>query len=92
MSCIICYLTTISLASSQAVPACERKIEREPGKIYHVWNVTVRDNLHVITCGRMNELAHTLLTDYTCSVVCCESLMADRMGLNGTVLHYLGVW
>ena len=39
----------------------------EPGKIYHVRNVIGRENL--ITCGRTNEHAHALLTEYTRSVV-----------------------
>ena len=47
-------------------------------------NVTGRENL--ITCGRTNELAHTVRTEYS-----CDSFMADRMGLDGTMLHYLAV-
>ena len=47
-------------------------------------NVTGRENL--ITCGRTNELAHAVQTE--CS---CNSFMADRMGLDGTILHYLAV-
>ena len=47
-------------------------------------NVIGRENL--ITCGRMNELAHAVRTEYS-----CDSFMADRMGLNGTMLHYLAV-
>ena len=47
-------------------------------------NVIGRENL--ITCGRTNELAHAIQTE--CS---CDSFMADRMGLNGTMLHYLAV-
>ena len=57
----------------------------EPGKIYHVRNVMGRENL--ITCGQMNELAHAVRTKYS-----CDSFMADRMGLDGTMLHYLAVW
>ena len=58
--------------------------ELEPGKIYHVRNVIGRENL--ITCGRTNELAHAAWTEYS-----CDSFMADRMGLDGTMLHYLAV-
>ena len=49
-------------------------------------NVIGRENL--ITCGRTNELAHAVRTE--CS---CDSFMADRMGLDGTILHvhYLAV-
>ena len=39
----------------------------EPGKIYHVRNVIGRENM--IMYGLMNELAHALLTECTCSVV-----------------------
>ena len=61
-----------------------RKERGEPGKIYHVRNVIGRENL--ITCGRTNELAHAAWTEYS-----CDSFMADRMGLDGTMLHYLAV-
>ena len=47
-------------------------------------NVIGRENL--ITCGRTHELAHAVQTEYS-----CDSFMADRMGLNGTMLHYLAV-
>ena len=47
-------------------------------------NVIGRENL--ITCGQTNELAHVVRTEYS-----CDSFMADRMGLDGTMLHYLGV-
>ena len=47
-------------------------------------NVIGRENL--ITCGRTNELAHAVRTEYS-----CNSLMDDRMGLDGTMLHYLAV-
>ena len=47
-------------------------------------NVIGRENL--ITCGRTNELAHAVWTEYS-----CDSFMADRMGLDGTMLHYLAV-
>ena len=57
----------------------------EPGRIYHVRNVIGRENL--ITCGRTNELSHAVRTEYS-----CDSFMADRMGLDGTMLHYLTVW
>ena len=47
-------------------------------------NVIGRENL--ITCGRTNELAHAVRTEYS-----SDSFMADRMGLDGTMLHYLAV-
>ena len=47
-------------------------------------NVIGRENL--ITCGRTNELAHAVRTEYS-----CDRFMDDRMGLNGTMLHYLAV-
>ena len=47
-------------------------------------NVIGRENL--ITCGRTNELAHAVWTEYS-----CDSFMADRMGLDSTMLHYLAV-
>jgi len=40
------------------------KVKGGPGKIYHLRNVTGRENL--ITCGWTNELTHTW---YTCSVM-----------------------
>ena len=43
-----------------------RKERGEPGKIYHVRNVIGRENL--ITCGRTNELAHVVWTEYIRSV------------------------
>ena len=45
-------------------------------------NVIGRENL--ITCGRTNELAHAVQTEDN-----RDSFMADRMGLDGTMLHYL---
>ena len=49
---------------------CKQKNRKErggePSKIYHMRNISGRDNL--ITFGRTNELAHALLTEYTCSV------------------------
>ena len=62
-----------------------RKERGEPGKIYRVRNVIGRENL--ITCGRTNELTHTVWTEYSCN----SFYMADRMGPDGTVLHYLAV-
>ena len=47
-------------------------------------NVIGRENL--ITCGRTHELAHAERAEYS-----CDSFMADRMGLYGTMLHYLAV-
>ena len=76
-----------SLASFPGSPRARTKNRKEwgePGKIYHVRNVIGRENL--ITCGRTNELAHAVWTEYS-----CDSFMADRMGLDGTMLHYLAV-
>ena len=47
-------------------------------------NVIGRENL--ITCGQTNELAHAVWTEYG-----CDSFMANRTGLDGTMLHYLAV-
>ena len=47
-------------------------------------NVIGRENL--ITCGRTNELAHAVRTEYS-----FDSFLADRTGLDGTMLHYLAV-
>ena len=47
-------------------------------------NVISREN--VITCGRTNELAHAVRTEYS-----CDSFMADRMGLDSSMLHCLAV-
>ena len=58
------------LASFPGSPRARTKSGKErgePGKIYHVRNVIGRENL--ITCGRTNEHAHALLTEYTRSVV-----------------------
>ena len=63
---------------------CANEKSKERGRIYHARNVIGRENL--ITCGRMNELAHAVWTEYS-----CDSFMADRMGLDGTMLHYLAV-
>ena len=41
---------------------------------------------HLITCGRTNELAHAVRTEYS-----CDSFMVDRIRLDGTMLHYLAV-
>ena len=74
-----------SLVPRLSPRANEKSKERgEPGRIYHVRNVIGRENL--ITCGRTNELAHDVRTEYS-----CDSFMADRMGLDGTMLHYLAV-
>ena len=52
------------LASFPGSPHVRTKNEKgEPGKIYHMRNVTGRENL--ITCGQTNKLAHALLTEYT---------------------------
>ena len=76
----------ISLVPRLSPRANEKSKERgKPGRIYHVRNVIGRENL--ITCGRTNELAHAGRTEYS-----CDSFMADRMELDGTILlHYLAV-
>ena len=74
-----------SLVPMLSPRANEKSKERgEPGRIYHVRNVIGRENL--ITCGRTNKLAHAIWTEYS-----CDSFMANRMGLDGTMLHYLAV-
>ena len=79
----LCFF--VSLVPRLSPRANEKSKERgEPGRIYHVRNVIGRENL--ITCGRTNELAHVVRTEYS-----CDSFMADRMGLDGTMLHYLAV-
>ena len=55
----------VSFPSSPHTRTKNRKERGEPGKIYHVRNVIGRENL--ITSGQMNELAHALWTEYTCS-------------------------
>ena len=40
----------------------------------------------LIACGQTNELAHAVQTE--CRF---DSFMADRVGLDGTMLHYLAV-
>ena len=60
----------VPVASFPGSPRVRMKNEREREslvKIYHVRNVIGRENL--ITCGRMNELSHAILTEYTRSVV-----------------------
>ena len=65
--------------------ANEKPKERgEPSIIYHMRNAMGRETL--IRCGRVNELAHTLLTELS-----SESFLADRTELYGTTLHYLAV-
>ena len=39
--------------------------------------------------GRMNDLTHALWTDFTLSV---EKAMAEKTGLDGSMLYYLAVW
>ena len=56
----------------QAPPMCKQTIKRkgEPGKIYHMRNVTGRDNLYNYMCIMWpNKLAQALLTECTHSVV-----------------------
>ena len=62
---------------------CERKVERgEPGKIYYMRNTSGRAE----TLYKVDELAYTLLMEKSST-----SVLADRMGLYGTTLHYLAV-
>ena len=85
----VILLDHVYLASFPGSPRARTKRGKErgePGKIYHVRNVIGRENL--ITCGRTNEHAHALLTIYSFSG---ESFMADRTGLDSTMLHYLAV-
>ena len=52
-------------------PHVQRKNQKEkgePGKIYHVRNVIHVGRENLIISGRMNELAHTLWTEYTHSI------------------------
>ena len=75
------------LASFPGSPRARTKNTKErgePGKIYHVGNVIGRENL--ITCGQTNEFAHALIYSFS-----RESFMADRTGLDSTMLHYLAV-
>ena len=51
----------------------------EPGKIYYMRNASGRAET-LIKRGQVNELAHTLLTEWS-----SECILADRMGL---ILHY----
>ena len=82
-----CYILLVaSFPGSPRARTKSGKERGEPGKIYHVRNVIGRENL--ITCGRTNEHAHALLTIYSFSR---ESFMADRTGLDSTMLHYLAV-
>jgi len=61
-----------------------RKEREECGKIYHTRNVIRREN--VITSGWTNELYGMNF------LFSCEELIAYRMGLGSTTLHYLVVW
>ena len=62
----------------------KKKKERGgPGKIFHVRNVTGRENL--ITCGWTNELVHVLLTDYALLLVQLWKLYGQQ---NKTRQHY----
>ena len=36
--------------------------------------------------GRENEVTHAVRTEYS-----CDSFVADRMGLDGTMIHHLAV-
>ena len=75
-----------SLVPRPSPRANKKSKERgEPGRIYHVRNVISRENL--ITCGRTNEPSHAV--DSTTRIHL--RFMADRMGLDGTMLHYLAV-
>ena len=79
-----CTTAIASFPGSPRARTKNRKERGEPGKIYHVRNIIGRENL--ITGGRMNELAHAVWTEYS-----CDSFMADRMGLDGIMLHCLAV-
>ena len=57
----------------------------EPGKIYYMRNASGRAET-LIKRGQVNELAYTLLTEWS-----SEHVLADRTGLYCTTLHYLAV-
>ena len=61
-----CNLLTKAVASFPGSPSVQMKNRKkggQPGKIYYI-----RNFMNLITCRRTNELAHTLLTEYTRSV------------------------
>ena len=60
----------------------------EPGGIYHVINVTGRENF--ITCGQMNGLVHALLTDCNHSTVNALWL-TERDYVDCSLLYFLVV-
>ena len=62
----LCITLLASFPGSPRTQTKNRKERGEPGKIYHVRNVIGRESL--ITCGRMNELAHAVWTEYIRSV------------------------
>ena len=66
-----------------------QKKRGKPDKIYHMRNITSRQNL--ITCELTNELTHALLSKIIIFLWHRKSFMVDRMGLDGTMLHYLAV-
>ena len=59
---VISVMDVASFPGSPHVRTKNREERGEPGKIYHVRNVIGRENL--ITCGRTNELAHAVWTEY----------------------------
>ena len=70
----------VSFPGSPRARTKNGKERGEPGKIYHVRNVIGRENLWA------NEFAHALIYSFS-----RESFMADRTGLDSTMLHYLAV-
>ena len=63
---VVRFAALASFPGSPRARTKNRKERGEPGKIYHVRNVIGRENL--ITCGRTNELAHVVWTEYIRSV------------------------
>ena len=84
----LCNNVRVRLHSSliPRLPQCANE-SGEAGKIYHMRNTTGRVDLN--TFGRTNEFAHTLLMEYTCSIV-RALLHGDRTGRNGATLQLLG--
>ena len=82
----LCNNVRVRLHSSliPRLPQCANE-SGEAGKIYHMRNTTGRVDLN--TFGRTNEFAHTLLMEYTHSVV--TALLVT--GRNSTMLNNLAV-
>ena len=79
----MCLFSLVHRLSSRARTK-NRKEWGKPVKIYHVRSVIGRKNL--ITCGEWMNLPRFIERIYLFSY---ESFMADRTGLDSTMLHYL---